>query len=63
MDQIILDHHLTSLEEKNSMKWSKSGTTDIMDAPECYNISSSGKEVLKAITHGNQLTRSLLQTY
>ena len=56
MDQIIPDHHLTSSVEKNSMKWSKSETTDIMDSPEHSNISSNGKEAPKVTTHGNQLT-------
>ena len=56
MDQTILDLHLTSLEVKNSLKWSRFGTADIMDAPEHSNTSSSGKEVPKVTTHGNQLT-------
>ena len=56
MDQIIPDHHLTSLEEKNSMKWSRFKTTDIMDDPEHSNTSSNGKEVPKVTTHGSQLT-------
>ena len=63
MDQTIPDPHLILLEEKNSMKWSKFKTTDIMDDPEHSNTSSSGKEVPKATTHVNQLTWSSLQTY
>ena len=55
MDQTIPDHHLISLEEKSSMKWSKSETTDIMDALEHYNTSSNGREAPKATTHGSQL--------
>ena len=62
MDQITPDLHLTLLEEKNSMKWSKFETTNIMDDPEHSSISSNGKEAPKATTHGNQLTWSL-QTY
>ena len=56
MDQTTPDPHLTLLEERNSMKWSKSEIIDVMDDPEHSNTSSSGKEVLKATTHGNQLT-------
>ena len=56
MDQTIPDLHLTLSEEKNSMKWSKLKTIDVMDTPECYNTSLNGKEALKATTHGNQLT-------
>ena len=56
MDQIILDHHLTSSEEKSFTKWSRYGTTDVMDIPERCNISSNGREVPKATTHGSQLT-------
>ena len=63
MDQTILDPHLILLEEKNSMKWSKFKTTDIMDSPENSNILSNGKEALKVTTHGNQLTWYSLQTY
>ena len=63
MDRIIPDHHLILLEEKNSMKWSKSETTDVMDDPEHSSISSNGKEAPKVTTHGNQLTWSSLQTY
>ena len=63
MDQIIPDLHLTLSEEKNSTKWSKFKTTNIMGDPEHSNISSSGKGAPKAITYGNQLTWSLLQTY
>ena len=55
-DQTILGHHLTSSEEKSFMKWSRYGTTDVMDALEHYNISSNGKEAPKATTLGNQLT-------
>ena len=55
MDQTILGHHLTSSEEKSFMKWSRYGTTDIMDALEHYNISSSGKDAPKVTIHGNQL--------
>ena len=56
MDQTILGLHLTLSEEKNSTKWSKFKTTDIMDNPEHSNTSSNGKEAPKATTHGNQLT-------
>ena len=56
MDQTILDLHLTSLEEKDSMKWSKFETTDIMDNPEHSNTSLNGKGAPKATTHGSQLT-------
>ena len=56
MDQTIPDLCLTLSEEKNSTKWSKFKTTDIMDAPERYNTSLNGKEAPKATTHGNQLT-------
>ena len=62
-DQIIPGHHLTLSEEKSSMKWSRYVATDVMDAPERYNISSNGKEALKATIHGNQLIKSSLQTY
>ena len=55
MDLTIPDHHLTSLMEKNSLKWSKFKTTDIMDGQEHSNISSNGKEAQKVTTHGNQL--------
>ena len=44
-------------------KWSRYETTDIMDALECYNISSNGREAPKVTTPGNQLIKSLLQTY
>ena len=63
MDRIILDHHLISLAEKNSTKWSKFETTDITDGPEYSNISSNGKEAQKVTTHGSQLTWSLLWIY
>ena len=55
-DQTILDLHLTSLEEKNSTKWSKFGTIDIMDNPEHSNTSLNGKGAQKATTYGSQLT-------
>ena len=55
-DQTILGHHLTSLMEKSSMKWSKYETTNVMDALEHYNTSSNGKEVPKVTIHGSQLT-------
>ena len=56
MDKTIPDPHLTLLEERNSMKWSKSEIINIMDNPEHSNTSSNGKEVPKATIHGNQLT-------
>ena len=45
------------------MKWSRYVATDVMDTLECCNTSSSGKEVLKATTHGNQPIKFSLQTY
>ena len=62
-DQIIPDHHLTLSEERSFMKWSRYVATDVMDALEHCNTSSSGKEVPKATTHGNQLIKFSLQTY
>ena len=62
-DQTTPGHHLTLSEEKSFMKWSRYVATDVMDTPECCNISSNGKEALKATTHGNQLTKSLPQIY
>ena len=59
MDQTILDPHLTLLVERNSMRWSKFETINIMDDPEHSNTSSSGKEAQKVTTHGNQLTKFL----
>ena len=56
MDPTILDHHLTLSVERNSLRWSKSRTTNIMDSQEHSNTSSNGKEALKVTTHGNQLT-------
>ena len=62
-DQTILDRHLILLEERSFMKWSKYATTDIMDAQECSNISSNGKEAPKATTLGNLLIKFSPQTY
>ena len=50
------DPHLTLLEEKNSLKWSKFKTIDVMDDLECSSTSSNGKEAPKVTTHGSQLT-------
>ena len=63
MDQTILGPHLILSVEKNSMKWSKFETIDIMDDPEHSNILSSGKEAQKVTTHGNQLIKSSPWTY
>ena len=62
-DRTILDHHPTLLEEKSFTKWSRYAATDIMDTLERCNISSNGKEALKAIIPGNLLIKSSPQTY
>ncbi len=51
------DPHLTLSQEKRSMKWSKSAVTDVMDKLERSNTLSNGKDIPKATTRGNQLTR------
>ena len=45
---------------KKSMKWSALLTTDVMAGPDSSNISSSGKDILKVTTHGNQLIKYTL---
>ena len=57
MDQISPDHHLTLSTEKKSMRWSALLITIITEGLESYNISSNGRDILKAITYGNQLIK------
>jgi hypothetical protein len=62
-DQTFLDHLLTLSMEKKNTKWNVYSTTDVMDVIKPSNTLSNGRATLKAITHGNQLTRSMLQTF
>jgi hypothetical protein len=43
--------------EKKSLKSSASSATDVMDDPEPFNTSSSGRDTRRAITLGNQRRR------
>src|SRR6266436_1263174 len=53
------NHLLTSSMEKRNTKLNESSHTDSSDDQNGCNISSNGKDTLKATTHGNQLTRSM----
>src|SRR6266446_3626465 len=53
------DHLLTSLMEKKNTKSNESSHTDNSDGRNGFNISSNGRDIPKATTHGNQLTRSM----
>ena len=44
------------------MKWSVSLTTDVMVGLDGSNISSNGRDSLRVTTHGNQLTKCMLQS-
>jgi len=51
------DHPLTSLMEKKNTKSNESSHTDNSDNQNDFNISSNGRDTLKATIHGNQLTK------
>ncbi len=51
------DHLLTLSMEKKNTKLNESSHTDNSDGRNSCNISSNGKDIPKATTHGNQLTR------
>src|SRR6266403_870789 len=57
--QISPHHLLTLLMEKKNTKLNESSHTDNSDGRNGCNISSNGKDIPKATTHGNQLTRSM----
>src|SRR6266478_523733 len=59
MAQTSPDHPLTLLMEKRNTKLNESSHTDSSDDQNGFNISSNGKDTLKATTHGNQLTKSM----
>jgi len=59
MVQTSPDHPLTSLTEKTNMKSNESSHTDSSDDQNDFNISSNGRDTLKATTHGNQLIKSM----
>src|SRR6266404_4043921 len=55
--QTLPDHLLTSSTEKKNTKSNESSHTDNSDSQNGFNISSNGRDIPKATTHGNQLTR------
>ncbi len=57
--QTLPDHPLTLLTGKRNTKSNESSHTDSSDDQNGFNISSNGKDTLKATTHGSQLTRSM----
>ena len=61
-DLTIPGHLLTLLREKRNMRSKRSPITGTLVGLEPYNTSSNGKDILKQITLGNQLTRSMLHT-
>src|SRR6266403_308162 len=56
-DQTLRDYLLTSSTEKQNTKSNESSHTDNSDSQNGFNISSNGRRIPKATTHGNQLTR------
>ncbi len=58
MAQTSPDHPQTSLTEKRNTKSNESSHTDNSDNQNDFNISSNGRDIPKATTHGNQLTKS-----
>src|SRR6266478_6125306 len=59
MAQTSPNHLLTSLMEKKNTKSNKSSHTDNSDGRNGFNILSNGRDIPKATTHGNKLTRSM----
>src|SRR6266403_1737442 len=57
MAQTLPDHLLTSLMEKKNTKSNVSSHTDNLDDQNGCNILSNGRDILKATTRGNQLTK------
>src|SRR6266446_4923415 len=51
------DHLLISLTEKKNMKSNESSHTGNLDDQNDCNISSNGRDTLKATTHGSQLIK------
>src|SRR6266436_816548 len=51
------DHLLTSSTEKKNTKSNESSHTDNLDDRNGCSISSNGRDIPKATTHGSQLTR------
>jgi hypothetical protein len=50
----MLDHHPTSLEEKNNTKLRPFEPTDVKDVENNYSTSSSGRAIQKATICGSQ---------
>jgi len=59
MAQILPDHPLISSTEKKSMKSNESSHINNLDDQNDFNISSNGRDIPKATTHGNQLIKSM----
>src|SRR6266403_3265072 len=57
MAQTSPDHLLTLLTEKKNTKSNESSHTDNSDDQNDCNILSNGRDIPKAITHGNQLSK------
>src|SRR5258708_7347112 len=55
-------HLLTLSKVKKNTKWKKSSITGTLEGLELSNISSSGQDIQKQTTPGNQLTKSMLHS-